>query len=456
MRPSTLISHGGDGVEHSETFDPWDDTSQYVPTPGKFYRSLSTPSEISRTNIDPASPVDYASPQQIAPQKNSLPLLQFGDWEEGRVYDEDPPTCIHYLIEWKVTLNNRTVAKDTEQDLVLAPRFHWRLFLQPKLKELLIRKYPHRKLESDDTSVVVSATRQRGIPLRFDGTDIDWSSIEKQLFDWGDLFLAGKKLRLVISFNYIESPQSSTISRRTTDKRGTSSATQRMLQERDQQVCAEEEVSGEPPAWKAVYTLMRCPGSCELGPHCWQDPYGKKHYKLYRDQLESLVKYVQGGGLLQSHEDVPGMIREQIYRAERQRLDRPRAHNRTTPETSCPPITITNVLPSQTSQATRSSASSPPDNITASSPDVPDLHISGLLDIAVREYSTWQQSRLSDEALKAEVRKACDVALDDGLDLKQIDEDKSPEHFTKRGVKWGIARRFVKDIRFWAENVMVV
>jgi hypothetical protein len=102
------------------------------------------------------------------------------------------------LIEWKVTLNNRTVAKDTEQNLVLAPRFHWRLFLQPKLKELLIRKHPHRKLESDDTSVVVSATRQKGFTLRFEGTDIDWNSVEKQLLDWGELFLAGKKLRLAI------------------------------------------------------------------------------------------------------------------------------------------------------------------------------------------------------------------------------------------------------------------
>ncbi|KAJ5148063.1 class I glutamine amidotransferase-like protein [Penicillium atrosanguineum] len=120
-----------------------------------------------------------------------------------------------------------------------------------------------------------------------------------------------------------------------------SSATQRMLQDRDRQIYAEEEASGEPSAWKEVYALMRCPGSCELGPHCWQDPYGKKHYKLYRDQLESLVKCVQSGGILQSHEDVPGMIREQIYRAERQRLDRPRANNRSTAEASCPPITIT-------------------------------------------------------------------------------------------------------------------
>ena len=87
------------------------------------------------------------------------------------------------MIEWNVTLNNRTVANDTEQDLVLAPRFHWRLVLQPKLKELLVRKYPRRTLESDDTSVVVSATRQKCLTVRFDGTDIHWSSIEKQLLD---------------------------------------------------------------------------------------------------------------------------------------------------------------------------------------------------------------------------------------------------------------------------------
>jgi len=148
-------------------------------------RYITICTNISCINVDPISPIDHAPRQQTASQTNSLPLLQFGDWEEGRTYDEDPPTCIHYLIEWKVTFNHRTVAKDTEQDLVLATRFHWMLFLQPKLKELLARKYPHRKLESDDTSVVVSVTRQKGLTLRFDGTEIDWSSIEKQLSDWG-------------------------------------------------------------------------------------------------------------------------------------------------------------------------------------------------------------------------------------------------------------------------------
>lgn len=133
---------------------------------------------------------------------------------------------------------------------------------------------------------------------------------------------------------------------------------------------------------------MRCPGSCDLGPHCWQDPYGKKHYKLYRDQLESLVKYVQSGGLLQSHENVPGMIREQIYRAERQRLDRPRSYNRPIAESSCPPITITNILLAPAPQTADSPALPFLENGTASPVDIPDLHVSGFLDVAVREYST--------------------------------------------------------------------
>ncbi|KAL3470097.1 hypothetical protein BJX99DRAFT_251466 [Aspergillus californicus] len=171
-----------------------------------------------------------------------------------------------------------------------------------------------------------------------------------------------------------------------------------MLQELDQEVNSKKELTREPAAWRHVYAIMHCPGSCGLGPHCWQDPYGKKHYKLYRDEILSLVSYVKSGKRLESHKDVPGMIREQIYRAERRRLE------------------------GQKANASR-------------------LNLTGLRDANVKAYCAWQQ-----------LQKACDVALDNGFDLDLIDKLSDPDYFEKRGVVWGIAYQFIKDIRYWAET----
>jgi len=53
-----------------------------------------------------------------------------------------------------------------------------------------------------------------------------------------------------------------------------------MLAEGNAQVDAEQASTGHLPIWRDVYNLMRCPGPpCRLGPHCWRDPIGKKHYK---------------------------------------------------------------------------------------------------------------------------------------------------------------------------------
>jgi hypothetical protein len=96
------------------------------------------------------------------------------------------------------------MSKDTEQDLVLEPAAHWEHFLEPKLKNALLKK--KRPLAPDDTTVVVSVTdrKTRDLMRRFDDTSIDWPVMQKQLLAWGELFRAGKTLRLILSFNYVD------------------------------------------------------------------------------------------------------------------------------------------------------------------------------------------------------------------------------------------------------------
>jgi hypothetical protein len=69
-------------------------------------------------------------------------------------------------------------------------------------KPLCKKLSSNKRVRPDDTSVVVSVTErsERDLTKRFDEIDIDWSVIEKQLVVWGELFRAGKKLRVDISF----------------------------------------------------------------------------------------------------------------------------------------------------------------------------------------------------------------------------------------------------------------
>lgn len=161
---------------------------------------------------EPWEPADISSQQTT--QANRLELCPYADWDRDRAYDEDPPIYIHYSIEWKIAVNNRAImSKDTEQDLVLEPAAHWEHILEPKLKGALLKK--KRPLVSDDTTVVVSVTdrKTRDLTKRFDETNIDWLIIQRQLVTWGELFRAGKTLRLTFSFNYVEVSPSTTLVR---------------------------------------------------------------------------------------------------------------------------------------------------------------------------------------------------------------------------------------------------
>jgi hypothetical protein len=272
----------------------------------------------------------------------------------------------------------------------------------------------HGKLICDDVNVVVKNTGwlERPLVRRFDETVIDWATVERQLMEWGELFRAGKKLIVEITFNYLAEDYGALASlAKRAGKQGSGSATRRMLAERAVEIDAEQEATGQPPAWKGVYETMRCPGPpCPCGLYCWQDPNGRKHHPLKTRELQALVLHVQRGNALETYDDVPDDIQQQLYAAERQQHER---HYKTADksDSKLPSIVIKNVLLGLHSD-------------TAPQLALPSLSrrlvILGFCNTAVEEYSEWQMTRVKREDLWEGVQRIRDIALKEGLDLVQI------------------------------------
>ncbi|KAJ5111804.1 hypothetical protein NUU61_001434 [Penicillium alfredii] len=444
----TYTPFNNDDAYRPEFPDLWERTPSYAPTPGYLDRewtpSVICPSPDAENIVGERS----TSLHQHPPDQPSFHAAV--EHEDGSAWDEHSPDCIHYQIEWRAKLNNRVVVKDTEQDLTLPPSSYWEQ-IKEDAGSILRRKIARsRRVRLDDTSLVLSVNdrSQRDLTKRFEGTRIDWTAVEKQLLAWGHLYRRGKKPRLQISINYME--DSGPLPSRT-DKRGKSSVTKRMLADRDAQIDAEQ-VSGQHSVWREVYRVMRCPGPpCHHeGQYCWQDPEGKRHYRLKTHHLKDLVKYVEQGGVLETHDDIPDSLREQLYAEDNQRLEkRKKTTDSSAVASMCPPINI-NVLPAGTSEQLMPTPAN--DATSAKSGCAESIMVHGLLDVAVEKYTEWQQSRVSNETFRDNLTKARDVTLENCLDLMQIYEDQDPGFFVKHGVKVGAARRFVRDIGLWVKR----
>ncbi|OQE10095.1 hypothetical protein PENFLA_c094G07593 [Penicillium flavigenum] len=434
----------------SQDLELRENDAQYAPTPGNFRSPYATQSECS-----PSPSISLEEEPNVAGrlQPNNVPLLQESEWDAGKIYDEDSPSCIHYFIEWRVTLNKKAVVKDTEEDLVLAPSAYWRLFLEKKLQTVLGEKVNRNKrVRIDDTAIVVAVNdrSQRDLTKRFNKTEIVWAPIEKQLRMWSGHFCRGKRLTLRICFNYVEDCTFPSAGRKG-DKRGKSSVTKGMLDDRDAQLDAEENACGQQSIWRRVYDLMKCgSAACHLGPYCWLDPMGKRHYRLRTQTLRRLVTYVEKGGTLETHKDVPDEIRDELYMEEQQRHEKEKRKYGNVFGDRGPyqPINI-NVHPSSPTGL----APTTPADATAELRAMSPLNIPGFKDVAVKEYGEWLASNVCDDTLKDGFRQACDITLSDGFELEHIFKDQNPSFFVDKGIKPGIARSFVENIRDWVENV---
>jgi hypothetical protein len=135
-----------------------------------------------------------------------LGFLPLAEWDEHNSYNEDTPIRLRCSIKRKVTINNKVLSRDTEQDVVPAPAVYWRMYLQPKVGSLVARKLPlGGQVECDDTSVVatVNDRSERDLVKRCDDMHIDWPAVEGQLLLWAECFCRGKKLRVDFAFNYV-------------------------------------------------------------------------------------------------------------------------------------------------------------------------------------------------------------------------------------------------------------
>ena len=297
-----------DDAYQTQMAGPWDGNSDYAPTPGIYGRTPAT-------LYSPSPAPDCATDQ---PQPDHLNFLPLAEWQEGGEYDEMPPRYICYTIAWKLILNRKTVGKVTEEDLVIAPSEYWGKSLQANVENMLqTKKKRYQRVRSEGTAVTVKVDErsQKKLEKFCNSTNIDWAPVEKQLRKWSNLLRIGRKVTIELAFTYREDDDAHSMpSSRRVEKRGRVSATSRMLAEREAHIVAEEEATGQPSTWEYVYRLMGCDvRSC---PHksdwCWEDPKDKKHYKLRGPHLERLIDYVDEGGILDGHDDVPSDIRRDL------------------------------------------------------------------------------------------------------------------------------------------------
>lgn len=426
----------------------------HAPTPGVFGRTDSESSfHEYRSTL---SPVQHEVPRASTPclrprpRTEKLALLRLSEWDPNKVYDDFPPTCLRVTIGWKVALNGKPFAEDTDQDVALTLASYWQLVLEPKIEKEAAKKRilkPNMILQNTKVTVSVMQRSERDLVKTYDGTAVVWATIETQLDKWSDLFSAGKELRVDVLVKYDDrevAGRQSTAAKRV-DKRSTGSNTQQMLTDLHSEQ-AEQEASGiKAPDYVRLYNLFTCPSlSCNSPNYCWVDhEFGNVHRKMSTHLLGKIIDHDFKVDTVKTHRDVPEDLQTKIRMEDQQRHDRKRKAEASSPS-ELPRVHITNVMPGQSEK----------DGVSASHPQtVSALDIPGFRDDAVEDYVRFLQGKVRSRTRRDQYLKIGNVILDRLFDLEQVHRKLTPEFFMEEDVniKEGPAEQFIRDIPAFAQ-----
>lgn len=134
-----------DGASQSRVINPWEQDSQYAPTPGNFGRTPVTLYSLSPTP-------DLTSRQTQPDDLGLLPFAEWERWDENNYEESGEQEFICYTMAWKLMINHTTKAKETEQDLVVAPGQYWEKCLKQKFNRLVDMKRCNQQVQLEDTA----------------------------------------------------------------------------------------------------------------------------------------------------------------------------------------------------------------------------------------------------------------------------------------------------------------
>ncbi|KAH7108613.1 hypothetical protein B0J13DRAFT_591350 [Dactylonectria estremocensis] len=123
---------------------------------------------------------------------------------------------------------------------------------------------------------------------------------------------------------------------------------------------------------------------------------------------------------LDTHQDVPPRILDLIYAKERESAERKRKRKTSDSEGERP------------------------------------IEVINPRDKAPGVYCQWHCAQINDPNWRAGFREACRITMDTCLDLRHVYADQNVDFYVAQGIKIGIARSSVGDIRSWADEVEVL